>query len=89
MTPSATVQATLDKWLAGGRAAAVVSGAYSLSSNIVGSEEDAIHFGGQGWIIDPDGIVLGLTSHEQPFLTVDMDLAAAERAKQTYPRYVF
>lgn len=45
--------------------------------------------GGQGWIIGPDGEVLGMTSSEQPFVTVDIDLSLADRAKDTYPRYVF
>ena len=33
-------------------------------------------------------LLLGLTSREQQFVTVALDLAEAERAKQTYPRYV-
>jgi predicted amidohydrolase len=88
VTPRATGKATLDKWLVGGRAAAIVSGAFSLSSNRVSFEGNPVHFGGQGWIVDPDGGVLGLTSRERPFTTVDIDLSAAERAKQTYPRDV-
>jgi len=88
VTPRATGKVTSDKWLAGGRAAAIISGAFSLSSNRAGSEGHSVHFGGQGWIIDPDGKVLGLTSRKQPFTTVEIDLNVAERAKQTYPRYV-
>jgi predicted amidohydrolase len=88
VTPRATMKASLDKWLVGGRAAAIVSGAFSLSSNRVSSGGHSVHFGGQGWIADPDGKVLGLTSREQPFTTVEIDLNAAERAKKTYPRYV-
>ena len=89
VTPRATAKASLDKWLTGGRTAAIISGAFSLSSNRVGSDRNSVHFGGQGWIVDPDGKVLGLTSREQPFITVEIDLNMAERAKQTYPRYVF
>ncbi|MBN1779868.1 carbon-nitrogen hydrolase family protein [bacterium] len=89
VTPRATGKATLDKWLAGGRAAAIVSGAFSLSSNRAGFEGQPVHFGGQGWIVGPDGEVLGLTSREQPFITVEIDLDVSARAKQTYPRYVF
>ena len=88
VNPRATAQPTLDKWLAGGRAAAVVAGAYSLSSNRVSKEVPGLTFGGQGWIIGPDGEVLGLTSSERPFLTMDIDLREAECAKSTYPRYV-
>lgn len=82
-TPRCTPHETLDKWLAGGRASAVVAGAYSLSSNH-GDER----FGGQGWVIDPDGNVLATTSRAAPLATVPIDLTAAETAKHTYPRYV-
>jgi len=86
-TPRATGKPTTDKWLAGGRVQAVVSGAYSLSSNHV-SEDPNVDLGGQGWVIDPDGQVLAVTSRQQPFATVEIDIARAEAAKQTYPRYV-
>lgn len=88
VNPRATARSTLDKWLAGGRAAAVVAGAFCLSSNRVSSEAQAATFGGQGWIIGPDGEVLALTSRENPFATVEIDLDEAEHAKSTYPRYV-
>jgi N-carbamoylputrescine amidase len=86
-TPRLTIKATRDKWLAGGRVAAIVSGAYSLSSNRTSSTEEATDFGGQGWIIGPDGEVLGITSPEHPFMTREISLIAAEHAKRTYPRY--
>ena len=86
--PRATPHETLDKWVAGGQAAAVVAGAYSISSNRVSSTDDEANLGGQGWIVDPDGLVLGTTSQEEPFLTRDLDLSMAEAAKCTYPRYV-
>jgi predicted amidohydrolase len=85
VTPRATGKPTVEKWLVGGRALAVVSGAFSLSSNRYSRSED---LGGQGWAVGPDGQVLGLTSRAQPFLTVSIDLEDAERAKSTYPRYV-
>ena len=88
VTPRATPKASLDKWLVAGRATAMISGAFSLSSNHVSTEADSVHLGGQGWIITPDGEVLGLTSHEQPFITAEIELNAAELAKRTYPRYV-
>ena len=87
--PRATPKTTAAKWVAGGQTAAVVSGAYCLSSNLSGTTPDGGDFAGVGWIIEPEeGMVLGLTSAEQPFLTVDIDLAKAEKAKNTYPRYV-
>lgn len=86
--PRATLRSSLEKWLVGGRAAAVVSGAYVLSSNKVSPSHSSLQFGGQAWVVDPDGQVLGLTSPDSPFLTVEIDLQAAQSAKQTYPRYV-
>jgi N-carbamoylputrescine amidase len=77
----------VERWLMGGRAAAFVSGAFSASSNRVGSEGE-IKLGGQGWIVDPDGTVLGTTSAAQPFLTLEIDLGKARDARQTYPRYI-
>jgi N-carbamoylputrescine amidase len=89
LNPRATPNSTAPKWVAGGQAAAVVSGAYCLSSNLAGTTAEGGDYAGVGFIIEPDeGKVLGLTSTEQPFLTLDLDLAEAEHAKQTYPRYV-
>ena len=88
VTPRATPKPSLDKWLVGGRAAAMISGAFSLSANQVGTERDSLQMGGQGSIITPEGEILGLTSREQPFVTAEIDLNAAELAKTTYPRYV-
>ena len=40
-------------------------------------------------IIEPEeGAVLGVTTAERPFLTLDINLEAAHRAKNSYPRYV-
>ena len=86
--PRATPVKTLDKWLAGGQAAAVVSGAYSLSSNKVSSRSHPSEMGGQGWIIDPEGEVLAITSAQKPIISLAIDLGKAEEAKNTYPRYV-
>jgi len=87
LNPRSTPAQTNDKWLAGGRAAAVVSGAFCLSSNHAGRVEQ-LELGGAGWICDPDGVVLATTSTENPFVTLELDLAQAELAKTTYPRYV-
>jgi N-carbamoylputrescine amidase len=88
LCPRATPGTTADKWVAGGRAAAVVSGAYCLSSNFSGACR-SYPWAGTGWIIEPqEGAVLGTTSKENPFLTLDIDLHEAETAKSTFPRYV-
>ena len=87
--PRATPTSTAPKWLAGGRAAAVVSGAFCLSSNLAGPTSEGGDFAGVGWIVEPEeGEVLGQTSSAEPFLTVEVDLAEADHAKTTYPRYV-
>lgn len=86
--PRATPRETLSKWMTAGRAAAVVSGAYCLSSNRVSGTREKANLGGQGWIVDPDGDVLAVTSPDQPFVTVRIDIKQAERAKYTYPRYI-
>ncbi len=86
--PRATPRSTLEKWLAGGRVAAVTSGAYCLSSNRFTSAENEQDPGGLGWITDPEGEVLATTEPDRPFVTVTIDPAFAEGAKETYPRYV-
>ena len=85
LSPRATALATTAKWLAVGVVAAVRSGAFSLSSNRV---DPTGACGGSGWIIDPDGEVLGLTSAAEPFATRDIDLTKAAKAKDSYPRSV-
>ncbi len=82
-TPRCTPVETLGKWVAGGRACAVVSGAWSLSSNSAEPEH-----GGLGWAIDPEGEVVATTSTDRPWVTVEIDLDAVDAAKSAYPRYV-
>ena len=87
INPRATESGSVDKWLAGGRAAAVMAGAFCLSSNRYG-EGRGFQWGGTGWIVNPDGEVLATTSEDEPFVTKEIDLTQAEKAKSTYPRYV-
>jgi N-carbamoylputrescine amidase len=86
--PRATPHGTLQKWLAGGQTAAICAGAYCLSSNLWAPEGAGVDLGGMGWIMDPDGNVLATTSPDQPFVTIDIVLELAQKAKSTYPRYV-
>jgi predicted amidohydrolase len=62
---------TNQEWLAGGRAAALASGAFCVSSTR-GSYDNSS--GGAGWILAPDGRTLALTSGDEPFVTVEVDL---------------
>ena len=86
LSPRATALATTARWLAVGVVAAVRSGAFSLSSNRVDATGAC---GGGGWIIDPAGEVLAVTSAAEPFVTRDIDLTKVARARDSYPRYVF
>jgi predicted amidohydrolase len=89
VTPRMTQAITVEKWLVGGRAAAILAGAFSLSSNRVSTPASPDAYGGVGWLISPDSEVLALTSPQHPFITAEIDLQQAERAKKTYPRYMF
>ena len=85
--PRATPIETTEKWLAGGMAHAVTSGAFCVSSN----RSEAVSgttMGGAGWIADPDGTMLAVTSAVQPVIVADLDLEVARTATSTYPRYV-
>jgi N-carbamoylputrescine amidase len=67
----------------------VTSGAYSLSSNRGGVDADGTVWGGAGWIIEPEeGELLARTTGDEPFVTRELDLGAADAAKRSYPRYV-
>ncbi|MCC3860561.1 carbon-nitrogen hydrolase family protein [Pseudemcibacter aquimaris] len=87
--PRATPHGSTEKWLAGGQAAAVVSGAFCLSSNSYTPEGyKAANIGGLSWIVSPEGDVLATTDPDNPFASVEIDLDDAKEAKSTYPRYV-
>ena len=87
LVPRATPRASVDKWLAGGRSAGVIAGAYCISSNRV-DEPGGVDLGGLGWVTDPEGLVLGVTSEAAPWITVEVSRGAADKAKGTFPRYV-
>ena len=71
-----------ERWVVAARMAAIVSGAFVLSSN---RAHDHV-FGGRGLVVGPDGDVLASTSRQAPFATVEIDLAESTRARHTYPR---
>ena len=89
LCPRATFFSTVEKWILAGRVAAIMSGAYCLSSNRRGYSKHGVNFGGKGWIIEPEnGTILGTTSPEMPFCSLEIDLNKADDAKKTYPRDV-
>ncbi len=86
LSPRGTPAASTSTWLSMGTVAAVRAGAFCLSSNRVHADGSA---GGAGWIISPNGELLAKTTQQEPFCTLDVDLAEARTARETYPRYVF
>jgi N-carbamoylputrescine amidase len=86
LSPRATSADTAAKWLAVGRVAAVRSGAFSVSSN---RRDESGACGGVGWVIGPDGRLLGSTTAAEPFATIAVDLAASAAARSGYPCSVF
>jgi predicted amidohydrolase len=64
--------ASAQEWLAGGRAAALESGAFCVSSSRGGHANTV---GGPGWILAPDGRTLAQTSDREPFVTAEVDLS--------------
>ncbi len=63
---------------------AVLSGCYLVSANRRSYDRDL--FTGTSWLFSPDAALLGETTATQPFVTAEVVLAVAERAKTTYPR---
>ena len=89
LCPRATGKSSTEQWIRCGQTSSVIGGAYCLSSNRSGTGEDGFEWGGTGWISQPmDGTLLGVTSDESPFITVEIDLARSRQAKSDYPVYV-
>ena len=89
LCPRATGKSSIDQWIRCGQTSSVIGGCYCLSSNRSGIGEDNFNWGGTGWICQPmDGSILGVTSNDAPFLTIDVDLAKSKQAKNEYPIYV-
>jgi N-carbamoylputrescine amidase len=72
------------RWSMAAGLAAVMSGCFVASANRRSYAGDA--FAGRSWVVSPEGEILGETSAGTPFLTVEIDLEEARRAKSTYPR---
>ncbi len=91
-SPRATPAGTLDRWLAAGRVAALISGAFHASSNHgpdPATRDLGVEMAGGGWIASPTtGELLAVTDHDHPAVSVDVDLAEVAAARTTYPRYV-
>jgi len=72
------------RWLMAAGMAAVMSGCFVASANRRSYASEA--FAGCSWLVSPEGELLGETSADTPFVTVEIALEEATRAKHTYPR---
>jgi len=72
------------RWPMAACMAAVMSGCFVASANR--RSYDSETFAGRSWLVSPEGEMLGETSADMPFLTVEIALEEATRAKSTYPR---
>jgi N-carbamoylputrescine amidase len=88
LVPRAVGKASLRRWQVAARMAAIVSGAYVLSSNRGGTDSRGQVFGGAGWIVDPEGDVVTETSPATPVVFHEIDPGWATRAQREYPCYV-
>lgn len=67
--------------------AAIVSGAYVVSSNRSGRRGDAT-FAGNGLAMAPNGELIGMTTVDEPLFVFDLDPDKARAQKREYPCYV-
>ena len=89
LCPRATGKTSIAQWIRCGQTSSVIGGAYCLSSNRSGVGTDNFYWGGTGWVCQPlDGELLGTTSVDSPFITIDIDLEKSKFAKKEYPLYV-
>ena len=77
-----------EQWFTAGAMAAIVSGAYVVSSNRSGHPSGGPEFGGCGFAFAPDGTLLAMTSDDNPLLTIELDVGLSRRQKSEYPCYV-
>jgi N-carbamoylputrescine amidase len=88
LVPRAVGASSLRRWLVAARMAAIVSGAYVLSSNRAGADSRGHVFGGAGWIVDPFGDLVAETSPAAPVACHEIDISLVRQAQSEYPCYV-
>jgi N-carbamoylputrescine amidase len=72
------------RWALAASLAAIMSGCFVASPNR--RSEDGQAFSGGSSVVSPEGEVLAKTDAASPYVTVEIDLKDAVRAKRTYPR---
>jgi N-carbamoylputrescine amidase len=80
--------ADVESWKIAAAMAALVSGAYVVSSNRVGRSRGGIHFGGGGFAFAPQGRLVAVTTSTNPVQTLDLDPKVSLSAQGEYPCYV-
>ena len=78
----------LESWKIAGAMASLVSGAYVISSNRVGSGKGGTRFGGGGYAYAPHGQLISMTDQSHPVQVIKRDPSEAEAAQREYPCYV-
>ena len=79
---------SLESWKIAGAMASLVSGAYVVSSNRVGTAKGGTQFGGGGYAYAPHGRLLAMTDAAQPVRIVELDPTVVSSAQREYPCYV-
>lgn len=72
------------RWQAATEMSAITSGCYVASANR--RSYDRRLFTGGSWLLSPEASLLAETTAESPFITAEIDISFAEKAKTTYPR---
>lgn len=71
------------RWEVATRMSAIVAGAFVVTANRRGGST-----AGGSWVVTPEGDILARTTEANPIISLEIDLAAADAAKQSYPRNV-
>ena len=88
VVPRAVGPDSMRRWLVAMKMAAIVSGCYVLSSNRYGTDSRGQEFGGQGWVIDPNGELILQTTNDKRFLYCDLNTDQVTQAQREFPCYV-
>ena len=78
----------IESWKIAGAMAALVSGAYVVSSNRSGRSAAGIEFGGGGFAYAPQGRLLTVTTPAEPLQVFALETDVVAAAQRDYPCYV-
>lgn len=79
---------SIASWKLAGAMASLVSGAYVVSSNRVGTSPSGARFGGGGFAYAPHAQLLAETAPDHPVETLELDPQVSAAARREYPCYV-